>query len=701
MDTQTLSTELAQRSIMLALDEQGKLTYTAPKGAMTPELAQAVKEHKTALLAELSSTLIEHQDEQDTAVSLDISRLFDKDYDPPIKTDEWIVLHMSRYYAHGGQREYPDLSPRIRAAIARTLNSVNAASIRYQAPIDLKTEHQEALTPPAPLPASDELERKQWVLVFADVHAGRAITEQGVLITFPAHARLSVMLAAINAVTPCNRILLCGKRPGDGTAESFLEWLIDPGMLADYTTDPKRGHYLDPLEPDKATARYMHRISRRGLDIRRITSWLGDDDDITVEQARETLAMTTLYLRTHYRRELHLSGTPATTFRNLWTASNRMTVHQQKDEATTTGKRFEPLPEEIRTLIAEHAGQGRIEYFPENCTGKIGGVFYYDGIFTYAKYCWGLPTELKSHDFVNEYAGMQPAIYRIRYTVPAGWDHVGVFMTPRGHDEWQYPGKHMRGESFETWVNGAELHACIMHKNYYQAPVLPDDTSKDEQRRLKEEAYRRATLIAFAAWNIEILERIVFKSESESAVTRPLVTIRDKMVEIRDHMDRDSKQDPGRAPIYKLARGAIRNLLLHGIGAFAQKRSKRTYILLDTDPAPLGYIDYKELDAHIRLYQVPMLLEADELSHPEWPAFVWARCRADMTRQALELSYETIMNIRTDAIATATYQAQLERGTKVGELRRKWAVQKSLVAPKNFEEFDELQRKVLNRGTSK
>ncbi|GHO87015.1 hypothetical protein [Dictyobacter formicarum] len=49
----------------------------------------------------------------------------------------------------------------------------------------------------------------------------------------------------------------------------------------------------------------------------------------------------------------------------------------------------------------------------------------------YSALAWGLPTELVIHDMRNEYAGKVAARYRIRYTVPSDWQHLGLFMIPR------------------------------------------------------------------------------------------------------------------------------------------------------------------------------------------------------------------------------------------------------------------------------
>lgn len=529
------------------------------------------------------------------------------------------------------------------------------------------TRQDEPLTPASPgqdpPPGRQDAPAHTWVTIYADIRAGRALTEQGKTFTFTPDCSLSQFLAAAHAVTEqVNRVFLCGARPGgDETAEAFINWLADPDMLELYTTD-KRGHFLDTLKPDACVARYAHRASKKRIDVRRIVTWLGDDRDeqdaplYSIEDARAALALVTRYLRQDFTFFKHVSGTPSTTFKGLWTEGNRI-----------AGKKFTPLPDEIRGLIHTNAGQGRIEFYSEHSQGKIPGLYYYDGIFMYAALTWGMPTELATHDNKNEYAGKVPARYRIRYTVPASWQYVGLFMTKREPDGWFYPGAESAGMTFETWADGAELDVA-----YNLPPDMP-------------------------AWDITILERMIFKPEKESTESKPLETITSKLVRIREQIDTDKHQDAARIRVYTLARGAIRNILLHGIGSFNRTQKTRSYILLATEPAPAGYITYDELDERRRLYTVAEESADESMLFPQWPALIWARCRARMTRAALSRPYGEIIAIRTDAIAVTRPVSAWEANkdaTKAGLIRRKWAIEKPLSAPATAEKLDELQRKI-------
>jgi hypothetical protein len=720
MNTETLSTELAHRNIILTLGEWGKLAYKAPVGAMTPELVAAIRAQKTELIEALTSA-------PDTGSQDDLQK-WNSYYnecswykgkntynDSPFALAldyalsghsgscvAWISGALIRYYEQCQGREINTgtdtklTSPRqftelVRlsfknrnverlwalasnfhgaAGVTEIIGEYEKFTASYAQP--RQEDEQVAGTPDEPTggrqderqeaPAKNT-ERKPWVTLFADIEAGRAITDTGAGITFPASCSLSQFLTHALQVTPVNRVFLCGELPGRA-ADGFISWLSDAGMLEDYTTD-RRGHYFDTVKPETSVARYEHRFNKSRVDIRRITSWLGDDRTpesaeprYTIEDASAALALVNRYIRQYFTPHSHIAGTPSTTFKGLWMEGNRI-----------AGKKFEALPDETRGLIHGNSGQGRIEFFSENSTGKIPGLFYYDGIFMYAALTWGLPTEIATHDNVNAYAGKVPARYRIRYTVPIGWQHVGLFMT-RKEDGWFYPGAAEAGATFETWADGAELDIA------YNLPQ------------------------GMPAWDITILERIVFKSEKESTVTKPLTTITEKIIKIREHMDRDKRQDAGREHIYKLASGAARNILLHGIGSFNRVKKMRTYILLENEPEPIGFnrnSNISVLDNNRRIYTIPEESTDTGAMHPEWPALVYGRCRARMTKHALSMPYSDIVAIRTDAIAVKHPVSAWEANNRVGTLRRKWAYTRAITAPASDAELDKIQRKALGK----
>jgi len=260
--------------------------------------------------------------------------------------------------------------------------------------------------------------------------------------------------------------------------------------------------------------------------------------------------------------------------------------------------------------------------------------------------------------------------------VPTDWKHVGLFMTLRGNDNdpWMYPGDTCQGQTFETWVDGSEL-----------------DVLRDQYQTVE---------AGMQAWNIEILERIVFKPEKESAIKKPLDAITKKLVSMREQVEKDARLDTARSALYKLVRGMIRNIVLHGIGAFHRNKRDMTVILKKDDVAPETVLDVKTLDNGLIVYTVPGKLSeySLQLEHPEWSALVWARCRARMTKWALSLPRESIIAIRTDAIATTKEVQEWKLSEKVGTLREKWTIKRQLKVPHSLSELDALVEKHVKEG---
>ncbi len=139
---------------------------------------------------------------------------------------------------------------------------------------------------------------------------------------------------------------------------------------------------------------------------------------------------------------------------------------------------------------------------------------------------------------------------------------------------------------------------------------------------------------------------------------------------------------------------------MHGIGSFNRASGSKTFILLPGENAPEGFnrqASYDVLPDGRQVYIIPDAGEADEMVHPEIAAAIWARARARVTRETLLIDYDDLVTIRTDAVATKRRQEHLENGSKPGQFRRKWAIEKALKAPESHEKFDNLQHKVQGK----
>lgn len=517
-----------------------------------------------------------------------------------------------------------------------------------------------------PAGATDTLgaaRRRRRLIAYVDVRRGEGVTDAGERFTFGTQASLQEVLQAVPQLGDMNqvRLWICGALPTDASG-SYEGWVLAKELRQRYTTGA-RGHYLSDERPEETVARYRRRGSDHEIEIRHVFSWLGTE--CRAGEAHEAITLLSRYLQATFGEVASAYATPALTFQSLWSRINRI----QK-------RTFNPLPAPIRETIRSHAGQGRIELCTLPELKRLPGLYYYDGIFMYSALAWGLPTELAIHDRRNEYAGKVAARYRIRYTVPPEWKHLGLFMTPReqvtGNQRdwhtWSFPGADSAGSTYETWVDGSELDVL--------STVYP-------------------TIVqGFASWRITILERIVFKSEKESAQKKPLDGLVEKLAMLREKVERDALENPEQARVYQLVRGGIRNIVLHGIGTFNRASRNVTYILGMDEPAPSGYVSRREIDEHTVWYSVPAATEgySQQFDHPEWAAQVWARCRARMIKAALTLPREAIIAVRTDAIALTQEQPDWNTNTKRGTLRLKWAIRQPVKAPHTYEALDLLQR---------
>lgn len=739
MELTTIATLLEQRGIVLTLSAEGKLQSSAPAGAIPPELAQIIRENRAALLAKLKeeqASAPAPEREQAPAPAPETERQADnlRPWRPtPTELARWDSYYqgaawyagknlfrdnpagLALEYATGnnsgaccalfsvsllafygdcqalalttesGQQE---LDPcqftellhqayqecRAAALLALAFNFIESATRRGElqevltgrgftlptgqvsAPASTLTSIRQDMTSTCQVAATSApapgQKRQRRAIVYADIKTGRAVNEQATRIDFAPGATLSELVSAITAVTECGRLFLCGEPPA-----SFEMWLLDPGMHALYTTG-KRGHYFDTEKATNHVGRYQHRATGQELEIRTLHSWYGDAP-YTPEEAQGAMQLLSQYLQREFMPETRAYATPALTYQSLWQLLNRLNKRQ-----------FELLPEDIRALIHSTTGQGRIELCTPDALSKIPALWYYDGVFMYSALCWGMPTELAAHDNLNEYAGKVPARYRIRYTVPATWEHIGLFMTPkdkvtgnaRDRAAWCYPGQDYQGRTFETWADGAELDVA------YNLPA------------------------GLQPWDITILERIVFKPEKDSEKKKPLDVITERLSKMREKVERDMLTDATRQALYRLVRGAIRNILLHGIGSFHRSEREVTFVLRDDEPAPDGYSNMRLIGEHTIRYSIPQKIEkyTQQFEHPEWTGLVWARCRARITRAALSLPRQALIAIRTDAIATTEEQPQWAESDKRGTLREKWHITRSMKAPHSFEELDGL-----------
>lgn len=429
-----------------------------------------------------------------------------------------------------------------------------------------------------------------------------------------AHLSPAEILAHFAHTSENVRVFLTGTRPmhpGATIAEGVRAWaLSDPG--AEWETE---SHYL--ADADLPVLRFKHRGSGQRVTIMRAASWWGETDASVATCQAAWVGLEKAIDAIPAFAGAGLADTPATTGRALWLRT------------IPEGKAYPVLCDELRELIGSTAGQGRIELrpkpavfdrpvMPENFT-------YLDGRFMYSALTWGMPVgeprrwtgeaidQADARTFTSAVRGRSR--WRITCTVPADWNHVGLFMVA-GSGGWHYPNQ--PGQTFTTWADGSEVWAGME-----------------------------------AGWEPTFHEGITWDEG------KPLDTWHDHLLAVWEKANA-SQTEAGR-----LGARAIRSMLLFTIGAFATRAHPVTKSVpadqADQVPADAGEV--RRVGDALVWTETPALSGwTMQTAHPEWSATVWARARTRLLTGrgvgqerigALHLPPERIVAFATDALYLA------------------------------------------------
>lgn len=399
---------------------------------------------------------------------------------------------------------------------------------------------------------------------------------------------------------------------GDAPAITLLAALAAARVRVGYLVDPPMdvAWWRGPLAygwslvqwhnaQDRRTAIYKAGDGVTTVELRLASSWFPDARD----SGSCLLAWNRLrsLLREQFPGSV-LFATPATTGLRLLEQSLPFAA-----EART-------LPDHLREYLWALARQGRIERLaPPTPGAMLDQLWQYDARWMYAACVGHLPIGPVQDDNENEYAPHVPGVYEATARVPADWRHIGLL--PADHGRFapvDYPNR--PGELVPTICTGAELELAI------------------EQ-----------------GWQVTIHSRLLWpESNRLPDVARSWI---DKL-----------KLARGRAQSYaahgdvtaELAAGAIRQISLDTVGAWFRHETTRHGMLALADIArlPIGVTPHIEGDVVLWSLREPPDPSQERYSHPEWAAIVWGRCRARLARMALELPYDDIVALRTDAIWT-------------------------------------------------
>jgi len=483
-----------------------------------------------------------------------------------------------------------------------------------------------------------------------DPYTGQGVTDTGHTFKVgPKRTRKAGMtVAEVLTGLPAEvvRVYLTGPRPGGGSPDQSRAWVL--GQLPEGWAPDPMGHYLADPELPVGRFRMGEGKGARRVELHRVGVW-GMDDATSPELARQVMSEVDRALHEGFasgsgvaKLEGHGSwlSTPATTGRELARSSVPF------DRSADCSARFPVLSDDLAALVRSTSTQGRSQLL--DVGPELPALHYLDARFAYAALLAELPIgpgALVDGGTFDPYA---PARYEVRATVPDGWDHVGLLGVKDGADGWLWPST--PGERFTTWADPSELNVAQHH-----------------------------------GWTFDVVRTLHYAGRAKvlDGWGRALVRARDAIAahEAKGEIASD---------VADLARGAVRAILLHGIGAFQASPRKITRTGTDPSKAPAGADRHQVGDRWV--WTETMGAAQPELAHPEWSAAIWARCRARLldspgpngTRAgALTLPRDQVVAFRTDAIWTTADPGWPDDG-KAGRYRVKTRVEGPIAAPRTI-----------------
>ncbi len=458
----------------------------------------------------------------------------------------------------------------------------------------------------------------------------------------------------------------------EGTSEVSL--FVKAGTINNYKPDRYWFHIgCDWQELDFHYDNLGGSYERNGFKVwmQGTSIWFGDEQDIA--------AMRDAYYQLEnnigrYFRYPHYTilSTPAATGRGLLEFS------------LPDGEEYETLPRDLQELISKNFGQSRDEYMyirDEYVESKReileDGIYVLDGSYMYASCLSHLPVGMYIHDTKDEIElnptkygfsmPKYPGLYRVTFTVPEWWSHIGLLKAPprHKHDKSYYP--NTPGQTFTNWVTGNEL-----------------------------------ALAKSEGWHVVIHERIIWPDTEKHPDVfekwrNTLIFLRNDAIKL------------GTLGIHQgdLMKDAIRNILIHTVGilnSYYDHKEEKTPIeevgaidmsLLNDNKPPYMIEVYEEDSEDTNVFYVwSKKVEPPERKrkyyHPEWATTIWGRARTRITAFTLTIPYDDIIGIRTDCVWSASNSDRVQGEKQLyraGEFREKDRIKGPCPRPQSKELF--------------
>lgn len=465
--------------------------------------------------------------------------------------------------------------------------------------------------------------------VLLDWEAGRAVGDR-CRRTLPAATSLGGVL---DELAPwADRVLVVDEL----AAALILDWATAP-LPAGWRPG---AHYLDGHNP----AVTFHQGDRR-VTLAPAAQWCGSGE-YTVDQAHEGMSHAVELLDAVMPGTVRLLGSPATTGRELFA------------RLIPAGREWHVLSDELQQEIRATSPQHRME-LTQPAGMQLPGLHEVDMRLAYAALCWGLPSgePVRSMGEPDNYRPQQRGRYLCRWTVPAGWDHLGI-LPARDGAGWRWPDQ--PGETARGWVDGSELALARRH-----------------------------------GWAVDILESVVWPDGEGD----PLRLWADKLAQASAQAERAGEHGRMSRQAAGVARAAIRACLVHGLGAFVGRRHTITHTIMPGDDAqpPEGAAVDVVWGTGAVVWREDKPAAWPAMSHPEWASAVWARTRCRLLSSpggtgALAVPRADVIGLRGDALYLAHDPAWPDTG-KPGGWRVKGDPLTAFSMPATLPALDHLRRR--------
>lgn len=303
--------------------------------------------------------------------------------------------------------------------------------------------------------------------------------------------------------------------------------------------------------------------------------------------------------------------------------------------------KYHELPDGYQTTIRAGLAHASIQFF--RSADPIEQIVYYDARAAYLSKASWVPCYFGDQDDLivderNEYAQTSQGhrgvlgFYLCEVKVPHDWHHIGLAPQKIPNQRYAaFPNK--PGCMWDTWLDGVEVAQLIKH-----------------------------------GWGCAIKKRILFPTR-QTAQYNPLGNWQQLLCsEIEQIGDHPHEQSGRSVEGQKLMRAALRAMGLYTIGFFHSHGKEQTRTLARGEKLPPEIPLWA--DARLNADQTRTYTWRSKhtdiramWNHPEWQAHILAKWRVNLHAIALNIPFEDIIAIQTDAIYTRRW---VDRGI-IGE----------------------------------